>query len=118
MLMAPLSSTARSRTLVSVREELERKLLEIPGVVRGPSRYGHGAAYRCGIREIAHFHGEERMDIRLTREVIRLRRAEGGFDRRVRTRGPSADWVELLVTSADDIQIAIHLVEEAVRANA
>jgi hypothetical protein len=101
---------------VSVREELERKLLEIPGVARGPSRVGHGAAYFSGDREIAHFHGDERMDIRLTRELIRVRKQEGGFDERVRTRGPSADWVELFVRRVQDIPLALELVEDAVRA--
>jgi len=102
---------------MSLKPELERLLLSIPGLTQGPSRYGHGSAYRAGTREIAHFHGEERLDIRLTREEIRRRKSEGGFDKRVRTRGPSSDWVEIRVSSVRDFALALSLVEEAVRAN-
>ena len=101
-----------------MRSELEQRLAEIPGLKRGPSRFGHESAYFAGGREVAHFHGEERMDVRLTRERIRERASEGGFDERVRTRGASADWVEVRVTRRQDFPLALSLVEEAVRANA
>lgn len=103
---------------MTVKEELERRLAALPGLVGRPSRYGHGVAFFTGGREIAHFHGTDRMDVRLTREEIRRRKAEGAFDPRVRTRGPSADWVEVHVEEARDIPYAVSLVEEAVRANA
>jgi luciferase-like monooxygenase len=103
---------------MSVREELERRLGELPGVIRHASRWGQTHAYLVGNREIAHFHGDERMDVRLTKEVIRLRKSENGFDERVRTRGPSAEWASVRVAEARDIPLAVALVEEAVRANA
>jgi luciferase-like monooxygenase len=102
---------------MSVREELERRLLEIPGLNPGPSRYGHGTSYFTGGREIAHFHGETRMDVRLTRDEIRQRKAEGTLDPRIRTRGPSAEWVEVQVVTTGDLAFALGLVEDAVRAN-
>ena len=89
----------------------------IPGLTRGPSRYGHGSAFLAGGREVAHFHGENRMDVRLTREVIRVRKSEGGFDARVKTRGASAEWVEVHFFAASDFALVLTLVEEAVRAN-
>jgi Family of unknown function (DUF5519) len=103
---------------VAVRGELERKLLKIPGLARHDSRWGHGHAYFVGDREVAHFHGDERMDVRLTKEVIRLRTSEHGFDERVRTRGPSAEWATVRVAEARDVPLALSLVEEAVRAHA
>ena len=103
---------------MSVKEELDRRLALVPGLVGRQSRYGHGTAYFTGGREIAHFHGETRMDVRLTREVIRQLKSEGGLDQRIRTRGPSADWVEVHVERRGDITYALSLVEEAVRANA
>ena len=102
---------------MTVRQELEKRLREIPGVELGPSRYGHGASYFTGSREIAHFHGETRMDVRLTKEEIRLRKEEGTLDQRLRTRGPSAEWVEVHVHTERDIPFLIALVEDAVRAN-
>jgi hypothetical protein len=99
---------------MSVREELERRLVVIQGVVRRPARRGRGHSYFVGEQEIAHFHGEERMDVRLTRERIQQRLAEGGFDPRVRTRGPSADWVAVRVVEAPDLPLALSLAAEAV----
>jgi len=99
------------------REELERRLVGIPGVTPKPSRYGHGTSYWSGGREVAHFHGESRMDVRLTREEIRRRRSEGTLDPRLRTRGPYSEWVEVPVADPRDIPFALALVEDAVRAN-
>ncbi len=54
---------------MSVKEEPERALAFLPGLEGRRSRYGLGLAYFTGGREIAHFHGETRMDVRLTKEV-------------------------------------------------
>lgn len=102
---------------MTVRQELERRLDGLPGVVRKPSRYGHGPSYSTGGREIAHFHAESRMDVRLTKEEIRRRKSEGTLDLRLRTRGPSAEWVEVQVVDSGDIPFVLTLVEDAVRAN-
>jgi hypothetical protein len=101
-----------------VRDDLERRLTEIPGVARRPSRWGHAHAYFVGDREIAHFHGDQRIDVRLTKERIRELASEGTFDERVKTRGPSADWVAVRVAEVRDLALALFLVREAVHANA
>lgn len=102
---------------MSVRDQLERRLEEVPGLVRRPSGRRHEHTYFAGDREIAHFHGDERMDVRLTRELIRQRVSQRAFDDRVRTRGPSADWIAVRVTAVDDISLALSLVEDAARVN-
>jgi Family of unknown function (DUF5519) len=103
---------------MSVRDELERRLTEIPDVTRRPSRWGHAHAYFVGDREIAHFHGDQRLDVRLTRERIRQFVSERAFDERVKTRGPSADWVAVRLLEARDLPLALSLIQEAVQANA
>ncbi len=103
---------------MTFRAEIERRIAALPGVVRGPSRYGHGSAFRVGGREIAHFHGEHRMDVRLTRARIAEMKADRPLDPRVQTRGPTADWVEVEVSVASDVSLVVSLVEEAARANA
>jgi hypothetical protein len=75
-------------------------------------------SYYVGGREIAHFHGETRMDLRLTKEEIKRLKTEHALDDRIRTRGPSAEWAEVHVTELKDIPYAISLVEQAIRANA
>ena len=102
---------------MSARQELERRLSEIPGVVPKTSRYAHGLSFFTGGREIAHFHGETRMDVRLTKEEICRRKSEGTLDPRMKTRGPSAEWVEVHVVEVEDIPFAVSIVEDAVRAN-
>jgi hypothetical protein len=99
---------------MSVRDDLERKLGEIPELVRRPARRGTGFVYLVGGREVAHFHGDERMDVRLTRERIRLLKAQGVFDERVRSRGPSADWVAVRVSEGSDLPLAVRLLREAI----
>jgi hypothetical protein len=102
---------------MSVREELERRLLALPDLERRPSRNGDSMSYFVGGREIAHFHGDTRMDLRLTKEGIRRLKSEQALDHRVRTRGPSAEWAEVHVAELTDIPYALSLVEEAIRAN-
>jgi hypothetical protein len=106
-----------TRAQVPVREELERKLTALPGLEKRRSRYGDSMSYFVGDREIAHFHGDSRMDVRLTKEEIRRLRSEGALDPRVRTRGPSAEWAEVHVLGLKDVPYAVSLVEEAIRAN-
>jgi hypothetical protein len=102
---------------VSLRDDLERRLTEMPGLIRRPSSRGHGHTYFAGGREIAHFHGDERLDVRLTRDVIGQRKVHRAFDDRVKTRGPSADWVAVRVVEARDVPLALALVGDAVRIN-
>lgn len=106
----------RGRTQ-SIREELEGRLSSIPGLTRRAARRGHGNAYFAAEREIVHFQGDQRMDVRLTRKAILARASERPFDERVRTRGPAADWVAVRVAVARDLHLALSLVELAVRAN-
>ena len=103
---------------MTARNDLDRALTDVPGIVRRASRWGSAPAYFAGDREIAHFHKDGHLDVRLTRAVIRERKAEGGLDPRVQTRGPSSDWVAVRATDLVDVALVVALVEEAVRANA
>jgi len=102
---------------MTVREDLEMRLQELPLLTRRKSRFGDSHAYFLAEREIAHFHGDDRMDVRLTKERIRELKAAGPLDPRVQTRGPSADWAAVRVSVESDLALAIELVEEAIRAN-
>jgi hypothetical protein len=90
---------------------------QLPGLAHRPSRYGDALSYFVGDREIAHFHGDGRMDVRLTKDRIRELKQEGTLDGRVKTRGASANWAAVRVSQASDVPYAIRLVEEAIRAN-
>jgi len=100
------------------RELVERRLSEIAGLVPGPSRRGHSNPFFLGETEIAHFHGDHRIDIRLTKEWILQRRAQGTWDDRVRTHGPNSHWGALELATESDVELAVALVREAARTNA
>jgi luciferase-like monooxygenase len=100
---------------MSVREEVEGALCRLPGLEPRPARSGRGFSYFFEGQEIAHFHGEERIDVRLTRERIPELKARGAFDARVRTRGPSADWAAVRLSEPSDLSLALRLVKEAIR---
>ncbi|MGC2288697.1 MAG: luciferase family protein [Thermoplasmata archaeon] len=103
---------------MSVRGDIERRLKSIPGLTPRESRYGHGLAFFVGRREVVHFHGDQRMDVRLTAGVIQRRKREGGLDDRVTPEGGAPNWVKVRVSETRDISLAVVLAEEAVRANA
>ena len=117
--MAPSRTTPRAApsTATVLREELERRIAAVPGIERNVSRYGHGHSFAVGGREIAHFHGESRLDVRLTREEIRQRKLDEALDPRLITRGPGSEWVEIRVLCPEDLAFALSIVEGAVRAN-
>lgn len=103
----------------SARDEFDREAIAIRGVSRrAATRHGHGYSYFAGDREIAHFHGDARVDIRLTSAVIRRRLADGGFDSRVRARSPTANWVAVDLGAPGALPLALGLLKEAVKANA
>lgn len=102
---------------VSIRAELERRLRRLPALTPRKSRFGDSESFFLADREIAHFHGDQRMDVRLTKERIRELRAEGGLDPRVQTRGPSANWATVRLAEEEDLALAELLIDEAIRAN-
>lgn len=103
---------------VSIRDELERRLALIPGLSRRRSRYGDGYSFFLADREVAHFHGDTRLDVRLTRRRLQEMRQEGPIDPRVEQRARPTEWVSVRMTVPSDVEFAVGLVEEAVRANA
>ena len=105
-------------TVGPIRARLEEELARSPHLARRASRFGHRFAYFAGEREVAHFHADGRLDIRLTRDRIREMKREGSLSPRVRTRGPSAHWVALPMDDEGDLALARDLLDEAVRANA
>jgi hypothetical protein len=92
---------------VGLRAELTGRILGLPGVEVRRSRFTGDEAFFVGTREIAHFHGERVLDIRLARARIR---ALG--DARARR-----DWLEFPFARRADLDRAVGLVREAILAN-
>lgn len=92
---------------MDLRTELTGRILRLPGVELKPSRFTGDEAFFAGPREIAHFHGEGVLDIRLARAGTRAR-----GDARARR-----DWLEFAYACRGDLDRAVELVREAVVAN-
>lgn len=68
-------------------------------------------------KEIAHFHSADEIEIRLTRAVIRERRAELKADARVVLRTGTSDWITVMVKTAADAAFVVALAERAAEAH-
>jgi hypothetical protein len=88
----------------------------LDGAALGEGAFADGPAVWVGTREVAHFH-EAELEVRLTKRVIRERRAEFTADERITLRRNVSDWLTVRVASAADRECASSLVEAAVEAN-
>jgi hypothetical protein len=85
----------------------------LPDVVESPSMFKDDLAYWVNGKEIAHFEGEDLIEIRLTRSAVRERRDALRADRRVHLRYSGSDWITVQFSSPEDIRSVLELVEAA-----
>ena len=98
--------------------ELRQALALVDGVEESDSAFKDDVGYWVDGKEIAHFEGRDRaIDIRLTRSVIRDRRAQLKSDPRVRLRAASSDWLTVELTGPDMVAFVVELVEAAAAAH-
>lgn len=99
-----------------LRAELVKRLEKIPGLEDRPSKVAGGTAIFYRGKEIAHFHHDHEIDVRLTKKVIK---AEGlsHFDDSEfhRHRAPSSEWIELRFTKADHLAEVVRLFKLALK---
>jgi len=97
--------------------KLRKALAAIDGIEESDSAFKDDIGYWVNGKEIAHFEGERAIDIRLTRAVIRDRRAELKADARVRLRASGSDWLTVELAGADATAFVLELIEAAVAAH-
>jgi hypothetical protein len=97
--------------------KLRRALAAIEGVEESESAFKDDTGYWVNGREIVHFEGVQAIDIRLTRGVIRDRRAQLRTDPRVRLRASGSDWLTVELTGEDARGLVVELVEVAAAAH-
>lgn len=100
-----------------MKEDLLKRLGELPGGSVGQSSFSSGPALWVGKREVAHLDDPQTLDIRLTKEVIRSRRSSLSSDGRIVLRPNSSDWLEVRIESEADMEFALSLAEDAIAAN-
>jgi hypothetical protein len=92
-------------------------LLAIHGVVESGGTFSDGDAFWVNGREIAHFHGDADIELRLTRAVISEQRGRLKADPRVELRRGSSDWITIHPANVSDLALLRELAELAAAAH-
>src|SRR5262245_12319834 len=104
---SPADRTARhgyrTRPTDPLPQALRKLLLAIPGVIEAPNVFGEDDAFWINGTQIAHWRDQFTLELRLTKKLIRERRAELKQDPRVILRQGSSDWIMLHFDSRDDV---------------
>lgn len=94
------------------------ELSELDHVELGDSMFGERSALWVNGTEIAHMDAGEVMDIRLTAPVIRQMRPQLKSNPSVSLRRSGSDWMEVEISSDDDVELVRSLVKRAVEEHA
>jgi len=93
-----------------LRAELVKRLERISGLEDRPSKVAGGSAIFYRDKEIAHFHHDNEIDVRLTRKIIRREGLNHPTDSKIhKHRSPSSDWIELRFKKPEDLDVGIWL---------
>ena len=84
-------------------KQVREALLSIDGVLESDSIFSDDMAYWVNGKEIAHFHGQDSLELRLTRPVIRELRDQLKAEPQVKLRNASSDWLIMSFASAADV---------------
>lgn len=95
---------------MKLRKSLIKKLEKIEGLQDRPSKVAGGSAIFYGEKEIAHFHHNNEIDVRLTKKVIKKEKLNHPTDSKIhRHRSPTSEWIEIRFNSAKDVDEAVRL---------
>ncbi len=101
----------------SIQARVWSELGRINGMLEGESVFSEGPAYWVNGKQVVHFIDDERLELRLTKPVIREMRADLRTDERVELRISASDWI--IVRAADDegIELVVELARRAAEAH-
>lgn len=103
--------------MASLKQRLLDRLAGIEGLTAEPSPVAGGTALVHRGREIAHFHHDHELDLRLTRALIAASGLSHPRDSVVHPkRAASSHWIELRLQDADDVERVAGWVEQAIGA--
>lgn len=102
--------------MAKLRAELIKKLERIAGLEDRPSKVRGGSAIFYNEKEIAHFHHDNEIDIRLTKKIIRKEGLNHYEDSEVhKHRSPNSEWIEVRFRTAKDIDEVVRLFKLALK---
>jgi hypothetical protein len=102
-----------------LRTRLWRLLCEIDGVDEGSSAFAEGDAPALWVdgTQVAHFVGDDALEVRLTKKWISADRAVLKADPRVTLRKNTSDWLVVKFSRTSDLPFVRELVATAVDAH-
>lgn len=96
--------------MAKLKQNLVEKLELIPNVEARPSKVAGGSALFFKNKEIAHFHHDNEIDIRLTKKVIKREGLSHPTDSDFHHhRGPGSEWIELRYRSQKQVEEVVRL---------
>lgn len=103
--------------MAGLKQRLVELLTRLDGVEARPSKVAGGTALFHRGKEVAHFHHDHEIDVRLTRPVIRA----FGLAHPPRSsvhpaRAASSHWIELRFSTPDEVDRIAVMVEQALAA--
>ena len=95
----------------SLKNDLLQKLQAITGLQALPSQVAGGLALFHDGKELAHFHHDHELDLRLGKALIRsLRLSHPPRSEFHPARSPSSNWIELRFHTSEDVDRIVELV--------
>jgi hypothetical protein len=94
---------------------LKDLILSIDSISYKKSHWGQNFAFFINNREIAHFEGENSIDLRLTKKYQKL--LDKSIMKNVVFRTKPSEWINFNVNDEKDIELAFKLFEKVVEAN-
>jgi hypothetical protein len=102
--------------MAKLRAELVKKLERISGLEDRPSKVRGGSAIFYHDKEIAHFHHDNEIDIRLTKKIIRKEGLNHYDDSEVhKHRSPNSEWIEIRFRTSEDVDEVVRLFKLALK---
>jgi hypothetical protein len=96
--------------MTKLRSELIEKLERIPGLEDRPSKVAGGSAIFYKGKEIAHFHDDNEIDVRLTKKIIRKEGLNHPSGSKIhKHRSPSSEWIEIQFKKSKDVEEVLRL---------
>jgi hypothetical protein len=96
--------------MAKLKEMLVKKLQTLEGFEDRPSKVSGGSAIFFQGKEMAHFHSQNEIDVRLTKKIIKSEGLSHPKDSQFHPkRGPSSEWIELQFRSVNQVEEIVRL---------
>ncbi len=103
--------------MTTLKQQLVQKLEAISGIEHRPwpDRTDGFSAVRYRDKELAHFHNDHELDLKLTKSLIKQEGLKHYCDSKIHPkRSVNSPWIELRFTKSSDVDEIVRLVKIAV----